>query len=218
VTKARTRRRPSSSHPPSGTLRRRLIEIGRSFDARGWVMGTSGNFSAVLSRRPLRLVMTRSGTHKGRLGARDLIEVDDRGRAAGTAGRAGIRPSAEALLHVELARRSDVAAVLHTHSVWSTMLSERHAPDGGIALESFEMLKGLEGVTTHEYRAWVPIVANDQDMVRLAARFRDVLHAHAHGILIAGHGLYTWGRTLDAAERHVEILEFLFEVIGRRSG
>jgi methylthioribulose-1-phosphate dehydratase len=29
------------------------------------------------------------------------------------------------------------------------------------------------------------------------------------------HGLYTWGATLADAERQVEILEFLFEVMGR---
>ena len=37
----------------------------------------------------------------------------------------------------------------------------------------------------------------------------------AHAFLIRRHGLYTWGQTLAEAERHVEILEFLFETIGR---
>ena len=34
----------------------------------------------------------------------------------------------------------------------------------GIALEGYEMLKGLSGVTTHAHREWLPIVDNDQDM------------------------------------------------------
>ena len=76
--------------------------------------------------------------------------------------------------------------------------------------------------TTHEHREWVPIVDNDQDMVRLAGRVRDVLDARhrsraIHAILLRGHGLYTWGRTIADAERHVEILEFLLEAVGRRS-
>jgi methylthioribulose-1-phosphate dehydratase len=41
---------------------------------------------------------------------------------------------------------------------------------------------------------------------------------NVHGFLIRRHGLYTWGRDLDEAKRHVEILEFLFEVIGRKRG
>ena len=38
----------------------------------------------------------------------------------------------------------------------------------------------------------------------------------AHAFLLRRHGLYTWGDTLAEAERHVEILEFLFESDWRR--
>ena len=99
------------------------------------------------------------------------------------------------------------------------MLSEHHAADGGLALQGFEMLKALEGVTTHTHREWVPIVENDQDMARLADGVAGVLteHGDAHAFLLRGHGLYTWGRTVAEAERHVEALEFLLETVGRRS-
>jgi methylthioribulose-1-phosphate dehydratase len=43
-------------------------------------------------------------------------------------------------------------------------------------------------------------------------------YPEAHGFLIRRHGLYTWGRDLDQARRHVETLEFLFEVIARKRG
>ena len=32
------------------------------------------------------------------------------------------------------------------------------------------------------------------------------------GFLLAGHGLYSWGKDIPAAKRHIEVLEFLFEV------
>lgn len=178
-------------------------------------MGTSGNFSVVTSARPLRLLITPSAAHKGRLEPRDLLQVDERGRPRG---RRAAKPSAETLLHLEIVRARRAGAVLHTHSVWSTILSERHQSAHGLAIAGYEMLKGLAGVTSHEHREWVPILANDQDMPRLAGRLREVLEEHpaAHGVLLSGHGLYTWGRTLDEAERHVEILEFLLEVFGRQ--
>ena len=56
------------------------------------------------------------------------------------------RPSAEARLHVEIVRARGAGAVLHTHSMWSTLLSDRHAARAGFAIEGYEMLKGLEGV------------------------------------------------------------------------
>jgi methylthioribulose-1-phosphate dehydratase len=40
-------------------------------------------------------------------------------------------------------------------------------------------------------------------------------HPETHGFLLLRHGLYSWGRTLAEAKRHIEILEFLLETMGR---
>src|SRR5215471_7411556 len=190
-----------------------LAEIGRGFYARGWVLGTSGNFSAVVSREPLRLAITSTGLDKGSLTAAQFLEMDD----AANVVRGNGRPSAEAALHLAIVRGIGAGAVLHTHSVWSTVLSGTHARHGGIALEGYEMLKGLAGVATHKHREWLPILENSQDMVELADRVSNTLREEpgAHGFLLQEHGLYTWGESLTEAKRHVEILEFLLEVLGR---
>lgn len=199
-----------------GTPAQALIEVGRRFYSRNWVLATSGNFSAVISESPLLLCVTQSGAHKGTLTPRSFLTIDG---SAKPVGRTTARPSAEALLHLEVVRARKAGAVLHTHSVWSTMLSDRHSAEGGLALHGFEMLKGLEGVTTHLHREWVPILDNDQDMTRLAKAMARALrdHPEAHGVLLRGHGLYTWGRTIAEAERHVEALEFLLETVGRQA-
>ena len=191
-----------------------LAEVGERFDARNWVLGTSGNFSVVLGRDPLRLAMTRSGMAKGRLDLDAIVEIDGDGTVVRPA---GARPSAEALLHVEIVRARGAGAVLHTHSIWSTILSNRHASAGGLGIAGYEMLKGLEGISTHEQEEWIPILENDQDMTRLAGRLRQVLaeHAACHAFLLRRHGMYTWGQTLPQAVRHVEIVEFLLETVGR---
>ena len=193
---------------------REIAELGRRFYARSWVLGTSGNFSAVIRRSPLRLAITASAQDKGQLRPSHVLQVDERGKATG---RTALRPSAETLLHLEIVRRRKAGAVLHTHSVWSTMLSDRYAPGGGLEISGYEMLKGLSNVTSHEHGEWVPILDNDQDMDRLARRVGETLDRHpaAHAILLRRHGLYTWGDTLAEASRHVEILEFLFETVGR---
>ena len=201
----------STAFPSFNEAASALIRLGRRFDARNWVLGTSGNFSVVLTREPLTLAITPSAAHKGELSADAILRVD----AAGVS-QTG-RPSAETRLHLELTRLRGAGAILHTHSVWSTVLSDRHALDGGLAIEGYEMLKGLDGIVTHEHREWVPIVDNSQDMQELAGRMRDALTEHpaAHGLLLRRHGLYTWGADLAQAGRHVEILEFLLEAVGR---
>ncbi len=220
-TKRRTKRRSPSEAKvrasPNGTRFAEatacLAEIGKGFYSRGWVLGTSGNFSAVISREPLRLAITSTGLDKGTLSPEQFLEMDN----AVNVVRGDGRPSAEALLHLAIVRGVDAGAVLHTHSVWSTVLSGSHASQGGIALEGYEMLKGLEGVRTHKHREWLPILENSQDMVELGDRVSKTLQASPdiHGFLLREHGLYTWGAGLQEAKRHVEILEFLMEVLVR---
>src|SRR2546429_328500 len=190
-----------------------LAEIGRGFYARGWVLGTSGNFSVLISRKPLRLAITSTGLDKGALSAKQFLEIDETANVVRGEGR----PSAEALLHVAIVRVVEARAVLHTHSVWSTVLSGTHARHGGIALQGYEMLKGLAGVQTHKHCEWLPILENSQDMVELADRVSITLREKpdTHGFLLQEHGLYTWGESLAEAKRHVEILEFLMEVLVR---
>jgi methylthioribulose-1-phosphate dehydratase len=190
-----------------------LAEIGRNFYSRGWVLGTSGNFSAVVSREPLRLAITSTGLDKGNLSPAQFLEMDADLKIIRGKGR----PSAEALLHLSIVRGRGAGAVLHTHSVWSTVLSGAYAAHGGLALEGYEMLKGLEGVRTHEHRESLPILENSQDMVELSRVVSKTLNEHPaiHGFLLRGHGLYTWGASLQEAKRHVEILEFLMEALVR---
>ena len=109
-----------------------FIRLGAEFHRRGWVLGTSGNFSAVISIAPLRLLITASSLDKGRLSAEDFLEVDTSG--VGINGAAG-RPSAETLLHIAVVQATGAAAVLHTHSVWSTVLSDFHAAEGGFYIQ-----------------------------------------------------------------------------------
>src|SRR5262249_14401349 len=118
-----------------------------------------------------------------------------------------------------LARRPGVGAILHTHSVWATLLSDQYASAGGLEIEGYEMLKGLAGVATHEHRLWVPVFANTQDIPALAREVDQHLDKPGRpappGFVIRRHGLYAWGSDLDEARRHVEAFEFLFEVVGR---
>ena len=196
-------------------LAAQLAEIGRQCYARGWVLGTSGNFSAVLSRDPLRLAVTTSGVDKGALTPDQIVEIDRNGRVVSGSGR----PSAEVGLHLVIARARGAGAVLHTHSIWSTILSDAATGDG-LAIEGYEMLKGLDGVGTHEHREWLPILDNTQDWAAAVPEVEAMLaeQPKAHGFLIRRHGLYTWGRDLSEAKRQMEILEFLFEVMGRKRG
>jgi methylthioribulose-1-phosphate dehydratase len=198
---------------PDALLEASLADLARHCYDRSWLLGTSGNFSAVVKRSPLTLTITATGLDKGALAASQFVRVNAEGAVTDGTGR----PSAETALHLVVVRLRQAGAVLHTHSVWSTMLSDLHAGQGGVAIEGYEMLKGLTGVTTHTHREWLPIFENDQDMQRLSGVVEAGLRSRpdVHGFLLRNHGLYTWGDDLQQAKRHLEILEFLLEVLGR---
>jgi methylthioribulose-1-phosphate dehydratase len=197
------------------TLAQQLAEVGRHCYERGWALGTSGNFSAVVGVAPLTLAITTSGVDKGLLESSQIVAIDEQQRVVRGSGQ----PSAEATVHLAIVRARGAGAVLHTHSIWSTILSEA-ATDGALTIDGYEMLKGLAAVRTHEHRERLPVIENTQDWVAAAPRIEAMLREHpeAHGFLIRRHGLYSWGQDLAEAKRHIEILEFLFEVMGRKRG
>lgn len=182
-----------------------LIAAGRFIDDKGWVPATSGNFSARLSDGTIAI--TVSGRHKGHLQRDDIMLISAEGQSLD-----GKKPSAETLLHTSLYRRyPDIHAVLHPHSINATLAARLFVHE--VVLENYELLKALSGIDTHESRIRVPIFANDQNIPRLAALVEDYLDREGdiHAYIIAGHGFYTWGASVDDTLRHLEALEFLFD-------
>ena len=185
-----------------------FISTIKDLHRRGWCDGTGGNFSVVIQQNPLVLLMAPSGVDKGQVREEMLIEVGANGEVIRGHGRA----SAETSMHLKIVKQLGCGAVLHTHSTTATLISSIAEQQGFVTLEGWEMLKGLQGVTTHEQQVQIPVVANDQNIERLAQTSEPLLDKAPHGLLVAGHGLYAWGKTLSEARRHVEILEFLLEV------
>ena len=195
-----------------------MRETGAWLWQRGFSLGTSSNYSLILGRNPLQLLVTASGKDKGHLTRADFVVVDAQGKPT-SPGQP--KSSAETLLHTVAAELPDVGAILHTHSVYSTVLSDWFCEQGCVEISGYEMLKGLAGVTTHDHTWRLEIFENTQDIPALAEQVRrrltDSERPLTHGYLIRKHGLYTWGKDLDEARRHIEIIEFLLECTYRRA-
>jgi len=180
-----------------------VVDMARLAGARGWIPATSGNFSVRMD--DARAALTATGTDKARLDPSGVIEVEIDGAHHS-------RASAEAPLHlVRYATAPEIGAIAHIHSLAATVLSRRHQAKGALVFEGWELEKAFAGVTSHEARLTVPIVPNDQDTDRLAAlaEMRLGRESDAPGYLIAGHGLYVWGRTAAETMRHMEAFDFL---------
>jgi len=186
-------------------LAEEIIVNVRELALAGLTPATSSNFSRRLDER--HAAITVSGRDKGRLVEDDIMVVDMDGQAIGDARR----PSAETLLHTQLYRRfAEIGCVLHTHSKVQTIASRLYSGSGHVPIEGYELLKAFAGNDTHETRIDVPVLSNTQDMRTLAAQVDALLDRQCMwGYLIDGHGLYTWGRDMGEARRHLDAFEFL---------
>jgi len=183
-----------------------IAAAGRRLGAQQLTPATSSNFSMRVDER--HAAITISGRDKGALTPADIMLIDLDGQPVGNSHR----PSAETALHTQVYRRwPDANAVLHTHSRTQTVASRLFAPAGKVRLADYELLKAIAGHTTHDTYLDLPVFPNTQDMPELVARVEAWLAAEKplYGYLIEGHGIYTWGRDMAEAERHIEAFEFL---------
>jgi len=183
-----------------------IAEAARELALAGWTPATSSNFSMRIDAA--HAAITISGRDKGKLGRDDIMLVDMQGQAVGTSAR----PSAETELHTQVYRRFPAAAaVLHTHSRTQSVASRLFAREGAVRLQGWELQKAIAGHSTHESVLEIPVFPNTQHMPELAARVDAWLDSGKPlaSYLIDGHGIYTWGRDMAEARRHLEALEFL---------
>jgi methylthioribulose-1-phosphate dehydratase len=188
-----------------------VIGLARYCGAKGWVPATAGNFSARIDLA--RAAITATGGDKGETTEANVIVAEIEDNLTGTPHP---RLSAEGPLHLQLYKDDPtIGAVAHAHPVSTVVLSRRHLDKGKIVLEGWEMQKAIRGITTHESTIELPIFANDQDTRRLGLTVAEAMKdwtGPVFGYLIAGHGIYAWGRDAREARRHLEAYAHLLDL------
>lgn len=163
-------------------LRERMLEVCRAMNAQGLNQGTAGNLSVRL--KPSTLLITPSGVPYERMGVHDLARLDFDGQWSGP-----LRPSSEWRFHRDILReRTDVEAVLHTHSTHSTALACM-----GEAIPAFHYMVAAAGgieIRCAPYATFGTQALSDGALEALAG---------CRACLLANHGLITLGATPEKA-------------------
>jgi methylthioribulose-1-phosphate dehydratase len=209
---------PSSSQASSVTQAHPLDDVcqdAHAFYQRGWLFGTSGNFSIRGNEAnggdENSYWVTASGLDKGRLNVEDFIHLST-GLTYVNPNETR-KPSDESLVHEAIYQHIKTAQVVyHVHPPYGTWMSRYQADEVTLLkLPAIEMIKGL-GLQTHDVEVPLPVLPNTQSMQDLCTMLDPLWHAlMIPAFFIQGHGLYAWGTTPQEAKRHVEILEFLFQ-------
>ncbi|TDD42868.1 class II aldolase/adducin family protein [Nonomuraea terrae] len=184
------------------SLREQLCEYGRRAVELGLVIGTSGNLSV---RDADRVAVTPSGAALDRLTPEMCPIVDMAGRLVA----GDLRPSSETPMHLAIYETTDARAVVHTHSVFGTVVATTMAELPPVHYNAL-MLGGMDGVVkVAEYATY--------GTPELAANVRAALEGR-RAALMANHGGVTVGATLEEAFEATRLLEWLCEVYVRGLG
>ena len=199
-------------YPDFKMLAEQLVQTARWASRMGWAPATSTNYSVRLpdDAAPAYCAITSSGVDKSTIEVEHILAVDQHGSPIDAD---GLTPSAETPLHLLLYRTMGAGAVLHTHSLPAALLSQLARDEERVLLSGWELLKGLSGIDTHDVEISLPVFPNSQDMQALSNCVeRSLLKQRScYGFLLAGHGLYAWGKDVSEAKRHLEVFEYLLQ-------
>ncbi|GAA2214621.1 class II aldolase/adducin family protein [Nonomuraea monospora] len=179
------------------SLREQLCEYGRRAIELGLVIGTSGNLSV---REGDLVTVTPSGVALDRL-TPELCPVVDLTTGRRVAGE--LRPSSETPMHLAIYRTTDARAIVHTHSVFGTVVATTMTELPPVHYNAL-LLGGV--VKVAEYATY--------GTPELAANVREAM-AGKRAALLANHGGVTIGATLEEAFEATRLLEWLCEVYVR---
>jgi L-ribulose-5-phosphate 4-epimerase len=187
-------------------LKRRVCEANLDLVRRGLVVQTFGNASAVDRERGV-VVIKASGVPYDGMKPEHMVMV---ALATGQVMGGSLRPSSDTATHLELYRSfTGIGGVIHTHSLYATAWAQarRDVPALGTThADYFEgpvpctRLLGPEEIR-HDYEA------NTGRVIAELFHRQDPLRRP--GVLVASHGPFAWGPTIEKAVDHAEILEYL---------
>lgn len=193
-----------------------LVAIAREFHARGWMPGTAGNLSVRDSETSF--LITASGRPKGRLDETDFVRIELASGALLERFEPNAKPSAEASIHSAIYTTCPQAqACLHVHSVDACIVTENMSEEAGqLPLPPLEMVKGL-GVWDENPNIAIPVFSNlaQVPLIAEAISRRFAQPPNVSALLIRGHGLTCWGKSLQEAYNQLESAEFLMSYIAR---
>jgi L-fuculose-phosphate aldolase len=182
---------------PELQVRIDLVRFGQMLHAQGFVAATDGNLSVRLDSN--RVMVTPTGFSKGMLQPEDMVLVDLEGKKL--SGATG--PSSEIAMHLTIYRmRADVGAVVHAHPCTATGFAS-----AGIALDEplcSEVVVTLGSVPLAPYAT--------TGSAELSESLQPFIADH-NAILMANHGVVTYGADLHQAYMRMEAVEHYAKVV-----
>jgi L-fuculose-phosphate aldolase len=182
--------------PTDSKSRKAIVEIGVMLHERGFIAACDGNLSVRLDKK--RILVTPTGMSKGMMKPSDLVVVDMNGRKI-----KGTREvTSELGMHLLIYRmRPDVMAIVHAHPRTATGFAA-----AGLALDKPLVCEVVIGL------GQIPLAPYGTPGTPELAQTLEPLVADYDAILMANHGVVTYGTDLQSAYMKMETVEHFAQI------
>jgi L-ribulose-5-phosphate 4-epimerase len=188
------------------TLRKAVCAANRRLFASGLALLTFGNASGV-DRETGVMAIKPSGVGYDALGPGEMVLLDlDSGKRVG----GNSRPSSDTATHLALYRAfPGIGGVVHTHSRFATVFAQAMRPIPCLGTTHADYFRGPVPVTRLITREEVKgdYEANTGRLIVEHFEEEPLDPAAFPGVLVAGHGPFTWGKDVEQALEHAIVLE-----------
>jgi L-ribulose-5-phosphate 4-epimerase len=197
-------------------LKERVLAANLALVRHDLVKFTWGNVSA---RDPETgyLVIKPSGVPYGKMKAEHMVVLDPQGKKL----EGKLKPSSDAPTHLELfGSFKDIGGIVHTHSPWATSWAQAGKSIPVYGTTHADYFYGPVPCTRPLKREEVEVDYEINTGRVIVESFRELDPRSMPGVLVHGHGPFTWGRDAEDALHHAVVLEelammaFRTEVLG----
>ncbi len=178
-------------------VRKQICQVGQRLYDKGFVVANDGNISAKLDEK--RIVITPTGVSKGGMTPQSLIVIDIDGNLL----QGDAKPSSEAKMHLAIYRaRPDVTAVVHAHPPIATAFAVARKPMTKPIIAETIVTVGEVPVAPYA------LTGTNQVVAAITPFLKDY-----NALLLANHGLVTWGKDLTQAFFRHESVEHYGKIL-----
>jgi L-ribulose-5-phosphate 4-epimerase len=188
---------------PYRELKEQSLAANLEIPRRGLAIYTFGNVSAFDPARGA-LAIKPSGVAYDQLTADDIVVVDLDGRVV----EGKLRPSSDTRTHIVLYRQfTGITGIAHTHSTYATAWAQAHTPIPLYGTTHADHL--AEDVPCTELLDDAALAGDYETATghQILACFRDRNPKHTPMVLVAGHGVFSWGDDAARAVYNATVLE-----------
>jgi len=176
-------------------IKKDIIRVCRKLHERGLVSAFGGNVSARFDED--KIIITPSGFPLAEISEKDLMIIDINDNIV----EGYHKPSSERLMHLAIyKKRSDVKAIVHTHSVIATSFA---CTGKNIELITPESQIFLKKIPLAPYKP-----AGTQELAEVVAEVIE----DGNAALLENHGVVVFGENVDRAYNLAELVEELAQI------